>query len=139
MNTTTKRLSAGAGTAALLLTLVAGCSSDASIEEFCTDSKAITEADALENVDTSDPAAVDKAVDEMLDQLKALDAPDEIADDWGVVTDAMDKYLTAVKDVDITSDTASEDMIEITEYLTSEKVTTANENVDAFTKENCEA
>lgn len=139
MTTHTKRLSAGAGTTVLLLALIAGCSSDASIEEFCTEGKAITEGTALDDIDYTDSEAVSKAAEEMIGQIKSLKAPDEIADDWAVVTDAMDQYLTAIKDIDVTSDTAADDIAAVTELMSSEKVTTASENVETFTAENCEA
>lgn len=139
MTTHTKRLSAGAGATVLLFALLAGCSSDASIDEFCTEGKAITEGTALDDVDYTDSEAVSKAAEEMISQIKSLKAPDEIADDWAVVTDAMDQYLTAIKDIDVTSDTAADDISAVTELMSSEKVTTASENVEAFTTENCEA
>lgn len=140
MTTHMKRLTAGAGAAVLLAALVTGCSSDdASIEEFCAQGEALTESTALDDVDFTDSEAVDKAADEMISQLKSLDAPKEIADDWAVVTDAMDQYLTAVKDIDPTSETAADDLMAVTDLMSSDEVTTASDNVDAFTTENCEA
>lgn len=139
MTTHMKRKSAVAGTALLLGALLAGCSGGASVEEFCADGQALQEGAFLDDVDSTDAEAVDKAVQDGLDQIKAIDAPDDISDDWATVTDAMDEYLSAIKDVDMTSDDGMEKMSEISEIMSTDEVTKAGENVDTYIADNCEA
>ena len=139
MTTHMKRLTAGASTAVLLAALVTGCSSGASIEEFCAQNDALDNSSPLDDVDFDDSEAVNKAADEMISQIKSIDAPDEIADDWDTVTDAMEDYLAATKNAALNPETAADDMQAASDLLNSEEVNTAGDNVEAFTKENCEA
>ncbi|WP_139185730.1 hypothetical protein [Sanguibacter gelidistatuariae] len=141
MTTHTKRksVSATAGVAVLLGALLAGCSGGASIEDFCADGQAIQDGAFLDDVDSTDTEAVNKAAADGLAQIKAIKAPKEIADDWSTLTDAMDEYLGALKDVDVTSDEGMEKMAEISKTMTSDEVTAASKSVETFISENCEA
>ena len=141
MTTHTKRISAGAGAAVLLVALLAGCGNDGSrsgvsVEEFCAEAQAIID-DDIGDVDTTDSEAVDAGIDRMVEKITSLEAPAEIAEDWEIVTDALGQYVTTAKGVDINSDTAGDDLAEITELMTSEKYTKANANVEAYTTEHC--
>lgn len=134
-----KTFAATSGTAVLLVALLAGCSGGASIEDFCADGQAIQDGAFLEDVDYTDQDAVSKAAQDGLDQIKAIDAPDDISAEWSTLTDAMDEYLSAIKDVDITSEEGAAKIQEISETLTSPEVTEAGDKVDAFIADNCEA
>lgn len=74
-----------------------------------------------------------------LKQIKDVDAPKEIADDWDVLSGAMVTLLEAMQDLDLTSAEGGAEMSDLAEDLMSEKVQTAGDNVDAFIAENCEA
>ena len=146
MITHKKRLFAGATSAALLLTLVGGCSSSGpSVEEFCTNANALIEGEAIGSVDGSDADAATKVMDDMIAQIKDTEAPDEIADDWDYVADGMTEFLnvakkaTAAQAEDGDVEAATDEMAAAAKKMSSEKMTEANDNVDAYIAENCEA
>lgn len=139
MTTHTKRKSAVVGMAVLLVALLAGCGGGDDIEAFCTDSQAIQSGEFMMDVDPEDADAVGKAAEDGIAQIKAIKAPSGIADDWATFTDALGEYLTAFKDLDMTSEEGMEKIAEITEAMYSDEIATAGDNVDAFISENCEA
>lgn len=150
MTTHTKRLFVGATSAALLLSLVGGCSSSPSVEEFCTNATVLMEGEGIENADPEDLDAVTKAVDDMIAQIEDTEAPDEIADDWDYFADGMTELLEAAKKTTAAqaedSDAAADDVTEATdemkaavENMSSEKMMAANDKVETYITENCEA
>lgn len=136
MSTHKNRLSFIAAPAAALLAtaLLAGCSSAGSTEDFCDVAKEIAEVSEAAIADDTDSmdAASDK-IDDLVDDVKP---PSEIEDDWKIVIDASEKFADKTEDLDVAKD--GEEIGKAFEEMSTDEYQKANENITAFTEENCE-
>lgn len=135
----TKNLLATSTAAVLSLGLVAGCSSGGSLEDYCKDGEALSSGDFANDIDPSDPDAMKAAFQDIVDQVKDIDAPDEIKDDWNVLVGSVEKLSDGMQDLDLTNADDQAKFMELTTELSTDEVTAASDRVTAFNDENCEA
>lgn len=135
----TKNLFATSTAAVLALGLVAGCSSDGSLEDYCKEGEALSSGDFAQDIDPNDPDAMKAAFDDIVTKVKDIDAPDEIKDDWNVLVDSVEKLNDGMKDLDLTNADDQAKFMELTTELNSDEVTAASDRVTTFNDENCEA
>jgi hypothetical protein len=135
-----KSLVAASGVAVLVATLLAGCGSGGGdVEAFCEDAGAIVDGSFLDDLDpdsAEDPSAV---YDTALERIDEIDPPSDIADDWENTTEAMHTYLEALADIDMESDTAMEEMEEVTADMDEDALQESSDNIETYLDENCEA
>ncbi|GIG35981.1 hypothetical protein [Cellulomonas pakistanensis] len=134
-----RRAVAGAALLGLALPLAA-CSGDAErVQAFCDAGEdAMTEITAAGSL-SDDPQAFADAISEARDQFDEVEAPDEIADAWGVFTSTfadLDDSLEGIDPADQEAFTAA--LQEFAESADSEDLATASDDLSAFTTENCE-
>ncbi|WP_147795338.1 hypothetical protein [Cellulomonas sp. Y8] len=138
-----RRAARGALAGAALLALVvplAGCSGDDDkVQAFCSAGEdAMTEITAAGSL-TDDPQAFADAISDARDQFDEVEAPDDIADSWGVFTSTFAELDDALADVDPTDQEAfTAALQQFAEQADSEDLATASDDLSAFTTENCE-
>lgn len=132
----TKNLLATTTVAILLAGGLTACSGGGSVEDFCKDGKALTDGSALEDVDSSDPEAAKSAFADLVDQVKDIDAPDEIKGDWDTLVTAFEGLNDGFQEADADDPEA---LAAVFEDFNTPEVQTASDNVSAYTEENCEA
>lgn len=135
----TKNLLVASTSAVLAVGLLAGCSSSGSIEDYCKDGKALSSGNIAKDVDSSDPNAMKKAFSDVVSQVKDIDAPAEIKDDWEVLVGAVEKLSDGMKDLDLTNPDDQAKLTKLTSELNSTEVSKAGDRVDAFNTKNCDA
>lgn len=113
--------------------------SDGDVEAFCDDATAVTDGSFFEGL--GDPASDDPAdaYDSALESIDAIEPPAEIADEWYELTDAMAVMFEGMAGLDYTSETAVDDMLELTESMDTESIHAASSTVETFVEEHCEA
>lgn len=129
-------LVAASGAALLAVTLLAGCSGGGDVQAFCDDMEAADEAMSADGAAEGDLASV---YEDAVAQMKKIDPPSEIADDWKVVMDANVKYMDQIKDLDLTDPEAQAEMGSLGQDLLTDEFSEATDNITAFGEENCEA
>lgn len=133
MRTTTRRLSkAGiALTTAIALTACGGGSAGA----FCDDMEALEE--EFGGLDPSsamtDPESASQTLGDMATALEGVDAPEEIAGDLDTLTSA----LTAIADASEGMADDPQAAAEAMQNIDIQGLTTAGQNLDAYTNDNC--
>lgn len=133
----TKNLLATSTVAILLAGALTACSGGGgSVEDFCEDGRALSDGSAFDDVDSSDPEASKSAFADLVDQVKDIDAPDDIKDDWDTLVSAFEGLNDGFQDVDADDPEA---LNAVFEDFNTEEVQTASDNVGAYTEENCEA
>lgn len=132
----TKNLLATSTVAILLAGGLTACSGGGSIEDFCNDGKALSDGSAFTDIDSSDPEAAKTAFADLVDQVKDIDAPDDIKDDWETLVTAFEGLNDGFQDADANDPEA---LAAVFEDFNTPEVQTASDNVSAFTDENCEA
>lgn len=135
----TKNLFATSTAAVLFVGLLAGCSGGGSVEDFCKDGKALSEGTFADDIDPSDPEAMKSAFSDIVAQVKDIDAPSEIKDDWDVLVGSVEKLNDGLQDLDLTDPDDQTKFMELSSELGSEEVTAASERVNTFTTEKCDA
>jgi hypothetical protein len=150
---TVKRILSAAAVAALGLSLLTACGGDdgdsADSGDYCDDLKtAKKNLDSIEGGDLS-------SLEETSDQIHKLrdEAPDDIKDDWEVLSDGFDKIIAAFKKAgldeddianlqsgqlpdDVDMDALQKAMTEI-EELSGEEFTKAGDNISKHAKDEC--
>lgn len=135
-----KSLVAASGVAVLVATLLAGCGSDGGdVEAFCEDAGAIVDGSFLDDIDVENEEDVAAVYDTALERIDEIDPPSDIADDWETTTEAMHTYLEGMADLDMESETAMEDMEELTAGMDEEALQESSDNIETYLDENCEA
>lgn len=132
----TKTLLATSTVAIVLAGALTGCSSGGSVEAFCEDGKALSDGSAFDELDNSDPEAAKSAFADLVDQVKDIDAPDDIKGDWDTLVSAFEGLNDGFQDTDASDPEA---LAAVFEDFNTEEVQTASDNVSAYTDENCEA
>lgn len=131
----------GLATAVLLTLSLAACSGGgADVAAFC---KAGEDLDAtMADVDPSDLASTGDAFTTLAADMKKITAPDEVAADWTVLTEAMSgagATFTELDDLDPTDPAFLDKATAVGEDIESDKVTAAMKNLETFSAENCKA
>lgn len=133
----TKNLLATSTVAIVLAGALTACSGGGgSIEAFCEDASALEDGSAFDALSGTDPEAGKAAFAELVDQVKDIDAPDEIEDDWSTFVSGIESLNDALQDADLEDPEA---MANAFEEIDSEGIQTASDNIGTFTQENCEA
>ena len=134
-----RRTLVGVALAGLLVPLAA-CSGGGDAQAFCEGGEdAITQIDAAGSLG-NDPEAFAAAIGEARDKFEAVEAPDEIADDWQVFTDMFGQLDDALSDIDVTDQEAFTAAIsEFSQSADSEDLTTAGDDLSTYITENCDA
>ncbi|MFD2089963.1 hypothetical protein [Blastococcus deserti] len=68
--------------------------------EFCTEAAAIQESVGAGLTGQSDPAAVQQALQQAATEVRDVEPPEEIADDWAALADGIDQIAAALASVD---------------------------------------
>ena len=133
----TKNLIATSTLAVVLAGALTACSGGGgSVEAFCEDGKALTDGSAMSDLDSSDPEAAKAAFADLVDQVKDIDAPDEIKGDWDTLVTAFEGLNDGFQDADADDPEA---LAQVFSDFNTDEVQTASDNVSAYTDENCEA
>src|SRR5215218_1532218 len=72
-------------------------SADAGSSEFCTQAAAVQERVGATFSGGSDPANLPQVLQEAATQIRAIEAPDELADDWTAFADGIEKIAGAAQ------------------------------------------
>ncbi len=75
--------------------------------EFCTQAAAIQERVGSTLTGQSDPVAVQQALQQAATEVRDVEAPDEIADDWAALADGIDQIAAALASVDVNDPNAA--------------------------------
>lgn len=103
--------------------------------EFCTEAATIEER-LGSTFDTQDPTALAQAVQEVAAEIRAIQPPDEIADDWGALATGVEQIGQALSAVDFNDPNALARFQEQIGQLQTE-LTTASNNVQTYLTEEC--
>lgn len=124
--------------AVLTLPLVAACSGDE--PDFCTQGEAaIAQGDATGAL-IDDPEAFAEGVTEVRKIFDDTDAPDEIADDWGALTDMYDQLDEALRDIDVTDSAAfTAALNDFAEVAGSQELADSSDAVSTYFSAHCGA
>jgi hypothetical protein len=112
-------------------------SADAAASEFCTQA-----ADALSQVEPAftdqggDPAALAPALHAAADQVRAIEAPSEISEDWTALADGIEQFAQAFAEVNV-NDPASQTALQqrTTEIIGT--LSTSATNVQTYLTQEC--
>lgn len=104
--------------------------------EFCTDAAAIQERVGSTLTDQSDPAALPQALQEAAAEIRAVDAPPEIAADWNSLADGVEQIAAAFAAVDFNDPNALATFQEQVEGLQAQ-LGTASTNVETYLRDEC--
>ncbi|MET0434027.1 MAG: hypothetical protein ABW025_07655 [Cellulomonas sp.] len=130
---------AGAALLALVVPLAACSGDDDKVQAFCSAGEdAMTDITAAGSL-SDDPQAFADAISDARDQFDEVEAPDDIADSWGVFTSTFAELDDALADIDPTDQEAfTAALQQFAEQADSEDLATASDDLSAFTTENCE-
>ncbi|WP_407316992.1 hypothetical protein UQW22_10835 [Isoptericola halotolerans] len=139
MRTNLSRTTALAAAGVLTLSLTACGGSDESAQAFCDSFSSMDELTTdLQNVDPSDPEAAVASLEELATEVESVEAPEEIADSYAVITSAFRTFTDTASEA--LSDIENADPTALTEAMgefSSEEFTTANAEINEYTSENC--
>jgi hypothetical protein len=101
--------------------------------DFCAQAAELDERveSALSDLEGDDPSVAD-AFDQLSQELRAMDPPDEIAADWDAMAGGLDRLAAAFADFDLTDP----DSLAALEEAEGE-LTTASENVETYLRDEC--
>ena len=109
---------------------------DAAASQFCTDAAAIQERVGSTLNDQSDPADLPQALQEAAAEIRAVEAPPEIATDWNSLADGVEQIATAFATIDVSDPNAlATFQAEVGEVQA--QLTTASTNVETYLREEC--
>lgn len=134
------RTTALAAAGVLTLSLAACGGSDESAQAFCDSFSSMDEltTDLQQNVDPSDPEAAVASLEELATEVESIEAPEEIADSYEVVSSAFRSFTDTVSEALADPENADPAVLtEATGEFTSEEFTAAATEVETYTTENC--
>ena len=103
--------------------------------EFCTEARQINER-ITSSLTVSDGASLSGNLQTISDEIGALEPPDEIADDWNSLADALGQAADALEGVDLTDpEEAAKVQAEVAEL--QEQLGDAGTNVETYLREQC--
>jgi hypothetical protein len=103
--------------------------------EFCTEAASIQERIGA-TFDESDPSSLSQVLREGAAEIRAIEAPPEIADDWNTLADGFEQIATALADVDL-NDPAAQQSLQAQLGQLQTELTTASANVQKYLTEEC--
>jgi hypothetical protein len=104
--------------------------------EFCTDAAAIQERVGATLNDEADPTALPQALQEAAAQIRAVEAPPEISDDWNALADGVEQIATAFASIDVDDPNSLATFQEQVGQLQG-RLATASTNVEIYLREEC--
>ena len=104
--------------------------------QFCTEAAAIQETVGSTLNDQSDPAALPQALQDAATEIRAVEAPPEIAADWSALADGVEQIATAFSSIDFNDPNALATFQTEVGQLQAE-LTTASTNVETYLREEC--
>src|SRR3954471_23730738 len=127
--------SAGASTSASAAESSGSASTDAGADEFCTQAfDAFGQLSSVSN--SSDPAVVVPALQQLTTSLDAIDAPAEISGDWQTLVDALQRLADPGNSLDLTPPQGRQQFQQAEEQLTAQ-VGNAQTNVSTYVTQHC--
>ncbi len=103
--------------------------------EFCTEASEINERIST-SLSESDSASLSGNLQTISDEISAVEPPDEIADDWNSLSDALGQAADALEGVDLNNpDEAAQAQAELTEL--QEQLGDAGTNVETYLRDEC--
>jgi hypothetical protein len=103
--------------------------------EFCTEAATIEERIGS-TFDSQDPTALAQAAQEAAAEIRAIEPPDEIADDWAALASGVEQIGQALSAIDFNDPNALATFQEQIGQLQTD-LTTASNNVQTYLAEEC--
>jgi hypothetical protein len=113
----------------------AATSSPQADSEFCTEAASIQERIGA-TFDESDPSSLSQVLEEGAAEIRAIEPPPEIADDWNTLADGFEQIAAALADVDL-NDPAAQQSLQAQLGQLQAELTTASANVQKYLAEEC--
>ena len=110
-------------------------SAEATPSQFCTEAAAIQEK-VTASFDEQDPASLGQVLQEGATEIRAIEPPAEIADDWGALADGLEQIAGAFADVDITDPAAQQQLGQKIAELQG-PLDSASTNVENYLRDEC--
>src|SRR3954447_6595354 len=127
--------SAAASTSASAAESSGSASTAPAAEEFCTQAfDAFGQLSSVSN--SSDPAVVVPALQQLTTSLDAIDAPAEISGDWQTLVDALQQLVDTANSLDLTTPEGRQQFQQAEEQLTAQEGN-AQKNVSTYVARNC--
>lgn len=104
--------------------------------EFCTAAAAVQERVGSTVNDPSQQANLPQVLQETATEIRAIEAPSEIADDWNALADGADQLSAVIGSVDPADPNALATIEERLGEVTS-RLTSASVNVETYLREEC--
>jgi len=111
-------------------------SADAADSEFCTEAAAIQERVGSTFNDQSDPAGLPQALTQAAEEVRQVEPPAEIADDWAALADGIDQIAAAIASVDFNDPNAAATFEQQVAPLQQE-LAGASANVSSYLQNEC--
>ena len=111
-------------------------SAPATGSDFCTEAAAVQERIAATLGGDTEPASLGEVFQEAVTELRALDAPEEIADDWTALTDALEEAASSLSSVDPDDPGALTALQEEIAPL-QDQLADSSANVERYLREDC--
>jgi hypothetical protein len=109
-----------------------GSAAESGDSEFCTRAAGIDERVEAALTDLGDDASLSDTLRELGTELRSVEAPAAIADDWEALAGGLDRLAGALTDVDLTDPDSLTTLDELEGDLD-----TASGNVDAYLRDEC--
>ncbi len=104
--------------------------------EFCTEAQSLLTALDSAFADTGDTATLPQLFAQTADGMRSIEAPDEIAADWGTLADGLDRYAGAFEGLDL-GDPGSLEQFEQRTAGLEQELTASGDNVEGYLSEQC--
>ena len=104
--------------------------------EFCREAASIQERLTATVTEQSDPTQLPQILDEAASEIRAIDAPEEIASDWTALADGVQRFSEAIAGIDFSDPNA---LTTLERELTplQEELDTASTNVGNYLSDEC--
>jgi hypothetical protein len=104
--------------------------------EFCQEAADIPERVGSSFTEASDPAALTESLQNAAGEIRAIEPPDEIAEDWTNLADGLDQAATALDGVDLNDPEAAAQVQADLQELQGQ-LQTSGTNVEAYLRDQC--
>ncbi|MBB3677824.1 hypothetical protein [Modestobacter versicolor] len=116
-----------------------GSASSEQVAAFCSQAVTLEESvNASVEQAASDPTQLGPALQRLADQYAAVEAPPEVAGDWGTLVDGIQQLAGAASDIDVT-DPAAAGQLQASLGGLEEQLTTATAGIGTYAAANCGA
>jgi hypothetical protein len=136
-----RRLARPAVATAAAVLVLSGCGDDDDggddfdLGAFCDQAQEF--ATTLQTVDPSAPETIGDTLQDASEAFDAAEPPDEIADDWATLGDALREWADTVNSVDITTPEGAQEVSAATQEFQAVFTGPAGTAVDEYGSENC--